>query len=301
MSGPAGTVPGMRIATWNVNSIRARAERVVSWLEQSGTDVLAMQETKCADAQFPYSSFEAAGYEVAHVGVHQWNGVAIASRVGLEDVQVGFPDQPAFGEEEAVVEARALGATVGGVRLWSLYVPHGRSPDNPHYAYKLEWLERLRRAAAAWTDPATGDPAAQIALVGDWNVIPYDTDVYDATKFEGHTHVTPAERAAFFAFADAGWTEVSRVHVPEEGRYTYWDYQQLAFPKNRGLRIDFAYTSPALTSRVTGVTIDREARKGKGASDHVPVVLELDGAAAPASTDAADAVAGPGSAAPSDG
>ncbi|WP_372594822.1 exodeoxyribonuclease III [Actinotalea sp.] len=265
----------MRIATWNINSVRARAERAVAWLERTGTDVLALQETKCKDAQFPYSVFEAAGYEVAHVGLSQWNGVAIVSRVGIDDVEVGFPGQPAFGDPDPVLEARAIGASCGGVRVWSLYVPHGRAPDNPHYAYKLEWLSRLRETAASWLDPGTGDPQAQIALVGDWNVIPLDTDVYDVTAFEGGTHVTPAEREAFFAFADAGYTEVSRVHVPREGAYTYWDYQQLAFPKNKGLRIDFAYTSPALSRRVGGVTIDREERKGKGASDHVPVVLDI--------------------------
>ncbi|MBO1753111.1 exodeoxyribonuclease III [Actinotalea sp. BY-33] len=263
----------MRIATWNINSVRARADRAVAWLESSGTDVLALQETKCKDEQFPHAVFEAAGYEVAHVGRSQWNGVAVVSRVGIEDVEVAFADQPGFGEDGPVVEARALGATCGGVRVWSLYVPHGRSPDHPHYAYKLAWLEQLRRNAEGWLE---ADPAAQLALLGDWNVIPYDSDVYDVTAFEGHTHVTQPERDAFFAFADAGFTEVSRVHVPEEGRYTYWDYQQLAFPKNKGLRIDFAYTSPALTDRVTGVSIDREARKGKGASDHVPVVVDLE-------------------------
>ena len=266
----------MRIATWNVNSIRARADRVVAWLGRSGTDVLALQETKCVDAQFPYAVFEAAGYEVTHAGTSQWNGVAIASRVGLADVEVGFPGQPSFGKDvDPVVEARAIGATAGGVRVWSLYVPHGRTPDDPHYVYKLQWLHRLREAAAAWLDPTTDDPSAQIALVGDWNVIPLDTDVWDVSQFAGHTHVTPPDREAFFAVAETGFTEVSRVHVPEEGKYTYWDYQQLAFPKNRGLRIDFAYTSPALTARVTGVHIDREARKGKGASDHVPVVVDL--------------------------
>ncbi|MDT0165888.1 exodeoxyribonuclease III [Actinotalea sp. AC32] len=265
----------MRIATWNINSVRARADRAVAWLERTGTDVVALQETKCRDDQFPYAVFEMAGYEVAHVGSSQWNGVAIASRVGLEDVEVGFPGQPAFGADEPVVEARALGATCGGVRVWSLYVPHGRSPGDPHYAYKLAWLEQLRVAAAGWIAPGDGDPDARIALVGDWNVIPYDTDVYDVTAFEGATHVTAPERDAFFRFADAGWTEVSRVHVPDEHRYTYWDYQQLCFPKNKGLRIDFAWTSPALTERVTGVTIDREERKGKGASDHVPVVVDL--------------------------
>lgn len=265
----------MRIATWNINSVRARADRAVAWLERTGTDVLALQETKCADAQFPYSVFEAAGYEVAHVGVSQWNGVAIVSRVGIEDVQVGFPGQPTFGADGPVVEARALGATCGGVRVWSLYVPHGRAVGDPHYAYKLEWLARLRDAARAWVDPATGDPEASVALVGDWNVIPLDTDVWDVREFDGHTHVTQPERDAFFAFAEAGWTEVSRVFVPDEHTYTYWDYKQLAFPKNKGLRIDFAWASPALAARVTGASIDRQERKGAGPSDHVPVVLEV--------------------------
>ncbi len=279
----------MRIATWNINSVRARADRAVAWLERTGTDVLALQETKCKDDQFPSALFEAAGYEVAHVGLSQWNGVALISRVGIEDVEVGFPGQPTFGDPDPVVEARAIGASCGGVRVWSLYVPHGRSPDNPHFAYKLEWLARLRETAAAWIDPVTGDREAQIALVGDWNVIPFDSDVYDVADFVGGTHVSPAERAAFFSFADAAYTEVSRVHVPEEGRYTYWDYQQLAFPKNKGLRIDFAYTSPALSRRVTGVTIDREERKGKGASDHVPVVLEVQDASEAGSEQAEDA------------
>ena len=262
----------MRIATWNINSVRARADRAVAWLERTGTDVLALQETKCSDAQFPYAVFEAAGYEVAHVGYHQWNGVAVISRVGLADVSAGFDGQPGFGEP-AAVEARAIGATCGGVRIWSLYVPHGRAVDHPHYAYKLAWLEQLRTVATGWLE---ADPAAQVALMGDWNVIPLDTDVYDVADFAGHTHVTPAEREAFFAFERAGFTEVSRTHLPAEHTYTYWDYQQLAFPKNRGLRIDFAYTSPALAERVSGVTIDREERKGKGASDHVPVVLDLE-------------------------
>lgn len=265
----------MRIATWNVNSIRARADRVVAWLDRSGTDVLALQETKCADAQFPYSVFEAAGYEVVHAGTNQWNGVAIASRVGLADVELSYPDQPSFGADDPVVEARAIGATCGGVRVWSLYVPHGRTPDDPHYTYKLRWLDQLRQAAATWTSAVDGDPGAQIALVGDWNVIPLDSDVWDVTAFDGQTHVTPPERAAFFAFADIGFTEVTRVHLPDEGTYTYWDYQQLAFPRNKGLRIDFAYASPALAERVTGVRIDRDERKGKGASDHVPVVIDL--------------------------
>lgn len=266
----------MRIATWNINSIRARAERAVAFLERADVDVLALQETKCRPDQFPFPAFEAAGYEVAVWGLNQWNGVAIASRVGLEDVREGFDGQPGFAKDDAepVVEARALGARCAGVDVWSLYVPHGRAVGDPHYTYKLRWLEQLRLDALGWLE---ADPTAQIALTGDWNVAPLDTDVWDMTVFEGATHVTAPERAAFHAFAEAGYTEVSRTFIPDEHRYTYWDYQQLRFPRNEGLRIDFAYTSPALTDRVTGVTIDRDERKGKGASDHVPVILDVAG------------------------
>jgi exodeoxyribonuclease III len=264
----------MRLATWNINSIRARADRAVAFLERSGTDVLALQETKCKDDQFPRGLFEDAGYEVATFGFSQWNGVAIVSRVGLEDVETGFPHQPGFGDEP-VVEARALGATCGGVRVWSLYVPNGRELDNPHYPYKLSWLDELRAQAASWISADAGDPTAQVALVGDWNVAPLDTDVWDIELFAGKTHVSPAERAAFAAFAEAGYAEVSRTFVPAERTYTYWDYQQLRFPRNEGMRIDFTYASPALAARVSGVTIDRNERKGKGASDHVPVILDL--------------------------
>ena len=261
----------MRLATWNINSIRARVDRAVAFLDRSGTDVLALQETKCKDSQFPFEAFEAAGYQVAHFGLSQWNGVAIISRVGLDDVELGFPGQPHFGEEPAL-EARAIGATCGGVRVWSLYVPHGRALDNPHYAYKLNWLQTLRENARGWVE---ADPAAKIALVGDWNVAPRDTDVWDLSVFERQTHVSQPERDAFAAFEGVGFTEVSRQFVPEDRKYTYWDYQQLRFPKNEGMRIDFAYTSPALTAEVTAVEIDRNERKGKGASDHVPVIVDI--------------------------
>ena len=262
----------MRLATWNINSIRARAERAVAFLERTGTDVLALQETKCKAEQFPRAVFEAAGYEVAAAGYSQWNGVAILSRVGLSDVEVGFPDQPTWGEP-ALAEARALGATCGGVRVWSLYVPNGRELDHPHYPYKLDWLARLQGHAAGWL---TAEPDARIALVGDWNVALEDTDVWDMGFFEGKTHVTPPERDAVRAFEDAGYAEVSRRFHPAPHTYTYWDYQQLRFPRNEGMRIDLAYVSPALDAAVTAVTIDREERKGKGASDHVPVILDID-------------------------
>lgn len=275
MSGAAGTVPGMRLATWNVNSVRTRVDRVIAFLERSGTDVLAMQETKCKDEQFPREAFEAAGYEVVTSGFSQWNGVAIASRVGITDVEHAFAGQPGWGEDP-VTEARALGASCGGVRVWSLYIPNGREVGDPHFDYKLRWLEALRQEAGRWIEE---DPALPVALVGDWNVAPLDTDVWDIGLFAGRTHVTPAEREAFAAFAAAGYTEVSREHVPAEHTYTYWDYQQLRFPRNEGMRIDFTWASPALAVRVTGATIERNERKGKAPSDHVPVVLDVAAAA----------------------
>ena len=264
-------VAPVRIATWNVNSIRSRVDRVEAWLERSDCDVLAIQETKANESQFPMLGLNALGYEVAHAGLNQWNGVAILSRVGLADVEVGFPDMPSYGDPPAP-EARAIGATCGGVRIWSLYVPNGRGLGDPHLAYKLDWLERLRRAANGWLST---DPSAQIALMGDWNIAPRDEDVWDMAVFAESTHVSPPEREAFQAIVDAGFTDVTRAHTPGPGVYTYWDYTQLSFPKRHGMRIDFVLGSPALSSRVKGASIDREERKGKGASDHAPVVVDL--------------------------
>ncbi|WP_281966379.1 exodeoxyribonuclease III [Serinicoccus marinus] len=264
----------MRIATWNCNSIRTRVDRAVALLERHEIDVLALQETKCRDDQFPLLPFEQAGYEVAHVGLNQWNGVAVVSRVGLEEVEVGFPGQPSWGsgEAEAVVEARALGATCGGVRVWSLYVPNGRSLEDPHLDYKLAWLEALRAAGSDWL---TADPDARIALVGDWNIAPTDEDVWSVDYYAGRTHTSEGERDAFRGVVEAGYADVTREHTPGPGTYTYWDYTQLAFAKRRGMRIDFCLGSPALAARVEGAFIDRDERKGKGASDHAPVVVDL--------------------------
>jgi exodeoxyribonuclease-3 len=267
----AGSLATVRLATWNVNSVRARVDRVVGWLQRSEVDVLAMQETKCREDQFPHMLFEAAGYEVAHVGYSQWNGVAIASRVGLHDVRVGFPGMPHWGDPPAA-EARALGATCAGVRVWSLYVPNGRDLADPHLVYKLEWLARLREAGKEWS---AADPQAQIALVGDWNVAPRDEDVWDMAVFANSTHVSPPERAAFQAVIEAGFADVVRPHAPGPGVYTYWDYTQLRFPRKEGMRIDFILASPTLASRVTAALIDRQERKGKGASDHAPVLVDL--------------------------
>ncbi|MEZ0491750.1 exodeoxyribonuclease III [Kineococcus sp. TBRC 1896] len=262
----------MRLATWNVNSVRARLDRVLAWIDRSDVDVVALQETKCKDEQFPEQAFLDLGYEVAHHGLSQWNGVALVSRVGLEDVSTSFSaDVPHFGEP-AVAEARAIGATCGGVRVWSLYVPNGRGLDDPHYVYKLAWLQELRSAGAGWL---AQDPRAQVALVGDFNVAPTDEDVWDVDFFAGATHVSEPERAEFGSLVDAGFADVVRPYAPGPGTYTYWDYTQLRFPKRQGMRIDFVLGSPALAERVSGATIDREERKGKGASDHAPVIVEL--------------------------
>jgi exodeoxyribonuclease-3 len=261
----------MRLATWNVNSIRSRADRVAAFLERSDVDVLALQETKCRDDQFPEMMFNALGYEVAHLGFSQWNGVAILSRVGIENVEIGFPGQPCWSDDEDT-EARALGATCGGVRVWSLYVPNGRTLADPHYRYKLEWLAALRTTAAGWL---ADDPAAQIALVGDWNIAPEDDDVWDMKVFTHSTHVSEPERAAFADVVQTGFADLVRPYAPGPGVYTYWDYVRLRFPRREGMRIDFILGSPALAARTTNALVDREERKGKGASDHAPVVVDL--------------------------
>ena len=263
----------MRIATWNVNSIRSRIDRVTSWLERADVDVLAMQETKCKDDQFPTMPFAALGYEVAHVGHSQWNGVAIASRVGIDDVALGFEGQPAFNEAN---EARAIGATCGGVRVWSLYIPNGRTVEDPHYTYKLEWLATLDKTSSGWL---ADDPTAPIALVGDWNIAPTDDDVWDVEVFKGSTHVTEPERAAFRSI-EGRFADVVRPFTPPPGNFTYWDYTQLRFPKRQGMRIDFILGSEALAARVTHAEIARDERKpGKkgtpAPSDHAPVWVDL--------------------------
>jgi len=269
----------LRIATWNVNSIRARVDRVVGWLQRGEVDVLAMQETKCSDDQFPTMPFLEAGYEVVHCGHNQWNGVAIASRVGLDDVQVGFEGQPSWGKDgtDPKAEARALAATCAGVQVWSLYVPNGRTLTDPHYRYKLEWLAALRDTAESWLQR---DPDAQIALVGDWNIAPNDEDVWDMEVFREATHVSKPERKAFNAIVDTRFTDVVRPFTPGPGIYTYWDYTQLAFQKRRGMRIDFILGSPGLAERVVHAEIVKDERrpgkKGDPApSDHAPVLVDL--------------------------
>jgi exodeoxyribonuclease-3 len=257
----------VRIATWNVNSLRSRIDRVEAFLQRHQIDVLALQETKAREDQLPLMGLNGLGYEIVSAGYNQWNGVAILSRVGIEDVETGFTGMPTWGDPETA-EARAIGATCGGVRLWSLYVPNGRKVDDPHYVYKLDWLARLREAARSMT----GD----VALVGDWNIAPQDEDVYDMAAFAKDTHVTAPERTAFAGFLEDGFVDVVRPHTPGPGVYTYWDYYRQRFERNRGMRIDFVLGSQSLAARVTGAFIDRDERAGKGASDHAPVIVDLD-------------------------
>lgn len=250
----------MRIATWNINSVRTRADRAAAFLERNDIDVLAMQETKCSDDKFPYSTFEALGYEVAHVGYHQWNGVAIISRVGLENVRDHFEGQPGFDKDPAKPqhrEARAVGATCNGVEIWSLYIPNGREIGDPHYDYKLDFLWRLAENI---------DTTRPQVFCGDFNIAPTDADVWDRGFFEGKTHVTEPERAAFDALIEAGLTQVRH---PEP--YSYFDYKGYRFQKGEGMLIDFELAS------ISGEAfVDLEERKGKGASDHAPVIADYD-------------------------
>ncbi|MEV8564802.1 exodeoxyribonuclease III [Streptomyces sp. NPDC051322] len=257
----------MRIATWNINSITVRLPKLLAWLESSDTDVLCVQETKCTAEQFPAEALREIGYESAVNATGRWNGVAVISRVGLEDVTAGLPGGPGY---EGVQEPRAISATCGPVRVWSVYLPNGREVDHAHYAYKLQWFDALKAAVA---EDASG--TRPFAVLGDFNVAPTDADVWDPAVFEGATHVTPAERAALSALGDVGLSDVLPRPLKYDRAYTFWDYRQLAFPKNRGMRIDLVYGNAPFTEAVKDSYVDREARKGKGASDHAPVVVDL--------------------------
>ena len=257
----------MRLATWNVNSLKARMPRVEEWLGYAQPDVLCMQETKLADSAFPALAFQALGYESAHCGQGQWNGVAILSRVGLEDAVAGFSDA----DEDEVVEARLLWATCGGIRVATVYVPNGRQVGSEHYAAKLEWLQRLSRHIESSCSP--GDP---LVICGDFNVAPEDRDVWDPTKLHGGTHVSPPEREAVAALTDWGLVDVFRRCRPEPSIYSWWDYRAGDFHQGRGLRIDLILATKPVADRVSFALIDRFARKGKLPSDHAPLLVDLD-------------------------
>jgi exodeoxyribonuclease-3 len=258
----------VRIATWNVNSIAARLPRLVEWLESSRPDVLLLQETKVSDDAFPRDAVEPLGYEAAAHGDGRWNGVAVLSRVGLRDVVRGLHDEPGF----PAPEARAMGATCGGVRLWSVYVPNGREPGHEHYAYKLNWLAALRNTL----EPELASGPDALAVCGDFNVAPTDDDVWDPSVFIHSTHVTEPERAALADLLGLGLADVVPRPMKYDRPFTYWDYRAGMFHKNLGMRIDLVYGSPPFASAVTDAYVDRQARKGKGPSDHAPVVVDLD-------------------------
>ncbi len=268
----------MRIATWNVNSLKARLDKVRWWLERARPDVLLMQETKLQDADAPRAEFGELGYELAHHGEGRWNGVAIASRHPLGRVVTNFgePLAPArtgdTGDDEPLAEARMIAAECAGVRLVSLYAPNGRVVGSPFYEAKLVWYERLAR----WLSTAAS-PAEPLLLGGDFNVAPEDADVWDARACHGGTHVSPREREAFRALLGWGLVDAYRRHHAEPGRYTWWDYRAGNFHKNFGMRIDHLLATPAVAGRSLWAEIDREARKGKPTpSDHAPLLVDLD-------------------------
>ncbi|WP_017981604.1 exodeoxyribonuclease III [Amycolatopsis methanolica] len=257
----------VRVATWNVNSVKQRVPRLLPWLDQRQPDVVCLQETKLSDDAFRDllgDELANRGYETALAGEPRWNGVAILSRVGLDDVVTGLAGAPGFPHPEA----RAVAATCGGVWIHSLYVPNGRTPGSGHYQYKLAWLAALREVVA------DGPEAAM--LCGDMNIAPADADVFDPAAYEGHTHVTEPERAALAALTDLGLRDVVRDRWPAERVFTYWDYRAGMFHQDLGMRIDLVLASAPVAGRVAAAWVDRHARKGTGPSDHAPVIVDLD-------------------------
>lgn len=252
----------MLVSTWNVNSLNARMPRVVPWLEEVQPDVLCMQETKMAEDAFPTQAFADLGYESVHHGEGRWNGVAILSKVGLEDPIRGFAEGI-----DPDTDARLVSATCGGVRIQSVYVPNGREVDHDHYHYKLSWLGRLRQHLEA-----TSNPASPLIVAGDWNIAPEDQDVWDREAFEGSTHVTDRERAALQNVIDWGLVDTFRRDHPGPGLYSYYDYQAGRFHKRQGIRIDFVLSTQALSERCVLDVVDRNGRKGTKPSDHCPVI-----------------------------
>ena len=257
----------MRIATWNVNSVKQRVPRLLPWLDQRQPDVVCLQETKLAEdalTELLGSELAERGYAVGYHGEARWNGVAILSKVGLDDLVAGLPGAPGFPH----LEARAVSATCGGVRVHSVYVPNGREPDSEHYQYKLAWLAALRDAVAAGK--------ADVVVCGDMNIAPTDADVFDPAAYVGQTHVTPPERKALAELEATGLSDMVREHWPTERIFTYWDYRAGMFHQDLGMRIDLVLASAGVAGRVRAAWVDRQARKGTGPSDHAPVIVDLD-------------------------
>ena len=259
----------LRIATWNINSVATRLDRLTAWVAANEPDVLCLQEIKVPADEFPAEAMRELGYDSAAHGAGRWNGVAVLSRVGLTDVTRGLPDQPDF---QGAVEPRAMWATCGPLRLCCVYAPHGREVGHPHYLYKLRWLLALVESAA---DELARDGRPRTVL-GDFNVAPTDADVWDPQAFAGATHVTPEERAMIEGLREIGLREVLPRALKHDVPFTFWDYRRLGFPKNRGMRIDLVFGDALFADAVTDAYVDRNERKGAGASDHAPVVVDLD-------------------------
>ena len=260
----------MRVSTWNVNSVKQRMPRLLPWLDQRKPDVVCLQETKLADDAFRAllsDELQARGYQVALRGESRWNGVAILSRTGLDDVVTEFPELPGFPGPEA----RAVAATCGGIRVYSVYVPNGRTPDSDHYHYKLAWLAALRDIVSADRPREAG-----VLVCGDMNIAPADADVFDPAAYIGQTHVTAPERKALAALESVGLHDVVRDTWPDKRIFTYWDYRAGMFHQDLGMRIDLVLASDPVASRVRAAWVDRQARKGTGPSDHAPVFVDLD-------------------------
>ena len=253
----------MLIVTWNVNSLKARLPRVTEWLAEVQPDVVCLQETKLAQDKFPTEAIAELGFESAHFGQGQWNGVAILSRVGLENVMNNFA--PGIEPDH---EARVISATCGGVRVTSVYVPNGRALDNDHYTYKLGWMSRLRQHL-----DATCAPTDDVVVAGDFNIAPDDRDVYDIKALEGQTHVSVAEREALSNVCDFGLEDTFRRFYDEAGLFSWWDYRGGSFYKGNGMRIDLLLATKSVAERSQWTSVDRNARKGESPSDHAPVLL----------------------------
>jgi exodeoxyribonuclease-3 len=256
----------VRISTWNVNSLKARLPRVEEWIEYAAPDVLCLQETKLPDKSFPSLAFQALGYDSVHFGKGQWNGVAILSRIGIEDVTTGLGDLA----DPYVDDARMITATCGGVRVTSVYVPNGREVGTEHYTRKLEWLGQLR----AWLEQ-TASPDGELAILGDFNVAPEDRDVWSPKAFEGATHVTEPERAAVQDLCKWGLVDAFRARYDNERLFTYWDYRRGDFHQHRGMRIDLVLVTKPLADRLQYALVDRNARKGQQPSDHAPLFIDV--------------------------
>jgi len=255
----------MRIVSWNINSLRRRQGRLLNWLGESNPDVVCLQETKCADEQFPELVLRAAGYHCAFHGQKSYNGVAILARDPLQDVQISM------GDDEDDAHARVISATINSVRVYSVYVPNGQAVGSPAYDYKLKWYGRLQRRLQL-----VDTNVANLAVCGDYNVAPKDEDVFDPRLWHGAIMCSEGERAAFENLCRVPLVDTLRIHHPETGLFSWWDYRMLAFPKNRGLRIDAILASKALAEKCVDAGIDREMRKGEDASDHAPVWAEFE-------------------------